>query len=156
MNMFVCLMVFNATFNNSSVISWRSVLLVEETGENPRPVARHWQTLHENNWYNIYIIDQTLNVRVYYKTFVYIPQSLRGQVVRVLLEHLIFDFVFHLIVGMHHFQKLNTDICLWCVSYECIRTLPFHDEYLAVYIVHYYDVLLRVVQIVMLLIYFIY
>jgi hypothetical protein len=25
-------MVFNATFNNISVISWRSVLLVEETG----------------------------------------------------------------------------------------------------------------------------
>jgi hypothetical protein len=30
--LFVCLMVLNATFNNSSVISWRSVLLVEETG----------------------------------------------------------------------------------------------------------------------------
>ena len=29
---FVCLMVFNATFNNISVISWRSVLLVEEPG----------------------------------------------------------------------------------------------------------------------------
>jgi len=29
--MFVFLMVFNATFNNISVISWRSVLLVEET-----------------------------------------------------------------------------------------------------------------------------
>ena len=28
----VCLMVFNATFNNISVISWRSVLFVEETG----------------------------------------------------------------------------------------------------------------------------
>jgi hypothetical protein len=28
----VKLMVFNATFNNISVISWRSVLLVEETG----------------------------------------------------------------------------------------------------------------------------
>jgi hypothetical protein len=27
-------MVFNATFNNISVISWQSVLLVEETGEN--------------------------------------------------------------------------------------------------------------------------
>jgi hypothetical protein len=26
-------MVFNATFNNISVISWRSVLLVEETEE---------------------------------------------------------------------------------------------------------------------------
>ena len=40
----VCLMVFNATFNNISVISRRSVLLVEETGgpgENDRPVARH-------------------------------------------------------------------------------------------------------------------
>jgi hypothetical protein len=30
--LFVCLMVFNATFNNISVISWRSVFLVEETG----------------------------------------------------------------------------------------------------------------------------
>jgi hypothetical protein len=28
----ICLMVFNATFNNISVISWRSVLLVEEKG----------------------------------------------------------------------------------------------------------------------------
>jgi hypothetical protein len=38
--MFVCLMVFNATFNNISVILWRSVLLTEETGgpgENHRP-----------------------------------------------------------------------------------------------------------------------
>jgi hypothetical protein len=41
-------MSFNATFNNISVISWRSVLLVEETGvpgENHRPVASHRQTL---------------------------------------------------------------------------------------------------------------
>jgi len=33
---------FNATFNNISVISWQSVLLVEETGvpgENCRPVV---------------------------------------------------------------------------------------------------------------------
>ena len=37
-------MVFNATFNNISVIAWRSVLLVEESGvpgEKPRPVASH-------------------------------------------------------------------------------------------------------------------
>ena len=37
-------MVFNATFNNISVISWWSVLLVEEIGvpeENHRPVANH-------------------------------------------------------------------------------------------------------------------
>jgi hypothetical protein len=32
-----------------SVISWRSVLLVEETGENHRPGASHWQTL----WHNV-------------------------------------------------------------------------------------------------------
>jgi hypothetical protein len=41
-------MVFNATFNNISVISWQSVLLMEGTGvhwENHRPVASHWQTL---------------------------------------------------------------------------------------------------------------
>jgi hypothetical protein len=30
----VRVMVFNTTFNNISVISWRSVLLMEETGEN--------------------------------------------------------------------------------------------------------------------------
>ena len=30
--LFVCLMVFNATFNNISAISWWSVLLVDETG----------------------------------------------------------------------------------------------------------------------------
>jgi len=37
-------MVFNTTFNNISLISWRSVLLVEETGvpgENHLPVASH-------------------------------------------------------------------------------------------------------------------
>ena len=39
-----CFMVFNATFNIISVISWRSVLLEEETGgpgENHRHVASH-------------------------------------------------------------------------------------------------------------------
>ena len=38
----VWFMVFNDTFNNISVISWRSVLLVGETGvpgENHRPAA---------------------------------------------------------------------------------------------------------------------
>ena len=34
-------MVFNVTFNNILVISWWSVLLVGETGENHRPVASH-------------------------------------------------------------------------------------------------------------------
>jgi hypothetical protein len=37
-------MVFNATFNNISVIVWQSFLLVEKTGvpgEHHRPAARH-------------------------------------------------------------------------------------------------------------------
>jgi len=37
-------MVFNATFNNISVISWQSALLMEETRvptENHRPAASH-------------------------------------------------------------------------------------------------------------------
>jgi hypothetical protein len=40
----VRVMVYNATFNNISVISWQSVLLVEESGapgENHRPAASH-------------------------------------------------------------------------------------------------------------------
>jgi hypothetical protein len=44
-------MVFKATFNNISVISWQSVLLVEEIRvprENHWPVARHRQTLSHN------------------------------------------------------------------------------------------------------------
>jgi len=41
----VSVMVFKATFNNISVISWRSVLLVEESAEYPRPITSHWQTL---------------------------------------------------------------------------------------------------------------
>ena len=39
---------FNATSNNISVISWRSVLLVEETGEIHRPAACHWRTWSYN------------------------------------------------------------------------------------------------------------
>ena len=46
-----CFIMFNATFNNISAISWRPVLLVEETrvpGENHWLVASHWQTLSHN------------------------------------------------------------------------------------------------------------
>ena len=44
-------MVFNATFNNISVTSRRSALLVWETGvpaENHHSVASHWETLSHN------------------------------------------------------------------------------------------------------------
>jgi len=44
-------MVFNAIFNNISVISWWSVVLMKETGvtrENHRPAASHGQALSHN------------------------------------------------------------------------------------------------------------
>ena len=41
-------MIFNATLNNVSAISWLSILLVEETGEHYRPVVCHWQSLSHN------------------------------------------------------------------------------------------------------------
>ena len=43
-NIGIRVMVFNAIFNNNSVITWRLVLLVEETGvhgESCRPVESH-------------------------------------------------------------------------------------------------------------------
>jgi len=45
-------MVFDATFNNISAISWWSILLVGETGvhwENHRTAASHWQTERDSN-----------------------------------------------------------------------------------------------------------
>jgi hypothetical protein len=41
-------MVLNATFYNISVISWRSVLLVEAPEDNRFPAASHSQTLSHN------------------------------------------------------------------------------------------------------------
>jgi hypothetical protein len=51
-NCWVMVMVFNATFNNISVILWRSVLLVEETGlhtgKTTDMLQVSWQTLSHN------------------------------------------------------------------------------------------------------------
>jgi hypothetical protein len=63
--MFVCLMVFNATFNNISVISWRSILLVEETGvprENHRLVTSHWQILSHDVAHHTLVEIRTHNI----------------------------------------------------------------------------------------------
>jgi ammonia channel protein AmtB len=50
---------YSVTFNNISIISWRSVLVVNETGvpgENHRPIASHWQTF----WGIIHVDQATL------------------------------------------------------------------------------------------------
>jgi hypothetical protein len=57
--------VFNATFNNISVILWQSVLLMEETGrpeENHQPVASQLQTLSHNAVHFTLIEIRTHNI----------------------------------------------------------------------------------------------
>jgi hypothetical protein len=51
------LMDFNATFNNISVISWRSVLLVEETGVpgESRPIARQLKSMTNLMLYRVHL-----------------------------------------------------------------------------------------------------
>ena len=69
----VRVMLFNATSNNVSIISWQSVLLVEETevpGENHQPVANHWQTLSHN------VVSSTSRLR-----WIRTHSALMGQVV---------------------------------------------------------------------------
>ena len=61
-----CFMVFNATFNNISVILWRSVLLEEETGgprENHLAASSHWQTWSHNVVHLALIEIRTHNIR---------------------------------------------------------------------------------------------
>jgi hypothetical protein len=60
-------MKFNATFKNISVISLRSVLLVERTGvlgENHRPAAGNWQTL-SHNVVHYYLAREEMKTRNY-------------------------------------------------------------------------------------------
>ena len=61
----VRVMMFNATFNNISVILWRSVLLVKETGvfrENHQLAASHWQTWSHNVVHLVLIEIWTHNI----------------------------------------------------------------------------------------------
>jgi hypothetical protein len=79
----VFLLFCNATFNNISAISWRSDLLVEETGwrrENHRPAESHWQ-----NWsHNVIRLGYIIWISIKYKKillrtmhlFVYIQCSI--------------------------------------------------------------------------------
>jgi predicted unusual protein kinase regulating ubiquinone biosynthesis (AarF/ABC1/UbiB family) len=74
-------MVFNATFHNISVILWRSVLLMEETGENHRPTASHGQTLessikHHKTKPNQQVYNLKLNSIIYLNLLFNIPNNL--------------------------------------------------------------------------------
>ena len=60
--LFVCLLVFNATFNNISVILWRSVLLVEETGV---PGENHDLSQVTDKIYPIMLHTSLIEIRTY-------------------------------------------------------------------------------------------
>ena len=54
----VRVVMFSSTINNISVISWWSVLLVEDIGvpgENHRPVTSHWRTLYHIMLYRVHL-----------------------------------------------------------------------------------------------------
>ena len=78
-------MVLNPTFNNISVISWRSVLLVEETevlGENHRPVAStnvngelHHMTLYRGQYLSWLVFLFIYRQNVYRLLFSEIAES---------------------------------------------------------------------------------
>ena len=75
-----CLFDGVSNFNNILVISWRSVLLVEETwvpAEKLRPVASHWQTLLYNvvwsysmtGWEKCYLLIQVTECCYYHQLY---------------------------------------------------------------------------------------
>ena len=70
---FFRVVVFNATFNNISIILRRSVSLVEEIGvprENHGPVTNHWQTLSHNvvssSQHNFFLLGLSLITQSYW------------------------------------------------------------------------------------------
>jgi hypothetical protein len=78
--------VFNVTFNNISVISWRSVLLVKETRvprENHRPVASH----HGNHSIlsHLYFIFTFAKIPLYFCSVVGLEEVSQNRVAVLLL-----------------------------------------------------------------------
>ena len=79
------IMVFNATFNIISVISWWSVLLVEEIGipgENHRTAASLWQTLSHTVVSSTLVMNGVLLMRFENK-----PKSYRGYFSSLFYRH---------------------------------------------------------------------
>jgi hypothetical protein len=83
---------YNIIFNYISVISWRSVLLVEEsseTGENHRPVASDWQILS----HNVHVEKNT----DYNQSIIEVSKTNRG-----LYDHMVVGFTATCAISAYH------------------------------------------------------
>jgi hypothetical protein len=115
--------VFNSTFNNSSIISWQSILLVEETivcGENHRPVSSDRQTLSQN------VVEYTIPWMGFKLT------TLTNFITSCCIEHTWtrFELIMLVVIG--------TDCTGSCKSnYHTITTAPIFNEILFHW--HYHD-----------------
>jgi hypothetical protein len=94
-NLPVRVIMFTATYNNNSVISWRSVLLVEETGvpeKNQRPAANHWQTYSCIKYASPGRVSNCqLCIQSLLKCTHNVTSSSTGSVLRSISEHSIMD-----------------------------------------------------------------
>jgi hypothetical protein len=104
--LFICLFVClfdGVQRHNISVISWRSVLLVEETGrtgENHWPVTSHWQTLLHNVVHLTLIEIRTHNIsgdRYWLHRQLYVSFSLFMPMIFILFFFNVFDLFWKLI-----------------------------------------------------------
>ena len=128
-------MVFNAIFKNFQVISWRSVLLVEETGiprEKHQHAVSHWQTVSHNVVSNTPRLSgvRTHNVsddRHWLHTKGYSCISIYHTITPKYLK--MFFEVFTLIYNKFNFVTFYWSSCIkprkWAVMYMYVRDIKF-------------------------------
>jgi hypothetical protein len=98
-------MVFNTTFNNISVISWRSVLLVEETrvpGENHQPAASRQRLL-------LYLMNINKDILAFYwlRFVMWFYLIFQGMTTKSSKEVIIYHVILHWPVDIDRLKKLK-------------------------------------------------
>ena len=134
-------MVFNTIFNNISVISWWSVLLVEETvvlGEYYWPVASHWQTLSHNDVhltlvgfeFATLVIIGTDCIGSYKSNYHCAPTTLGNYKFQTCVPFQLIDFWYFILLHMFFSQKFPVKFWwVWihnfALNQKCTHTLHY-------------------------------